>query len=97
MYKVTYPTVEKTRAAAYVSTDLAQAVMMYPITQIRTMSDKPWGRPHVSRIFASGSLVKPPMMEDTMLTAALVECLPNELVTYGLSVRVTTSAVDVAK
>lgn len=71
--------------------------MIIPMTQMSRVNARPWGRPHVSRIFAMGSFDKPPMMLDMMVVVAVSECREKVLVTNGVSDRTTTSNVDVMK
>jgi hypothetical protein len=71
--------------------------MMKPMTQMANIKVIPWGRPHESKIFAKGILLKPPIIFDMILVAAVKECSLNALVTYGLRERMTTSWMDVTK
>lgn len=94
---MTYPTDENTCAAAYVSTPLQTAIMIYPMTQMKSVKARPCGRPQVSSIFASGILLSPPMMLAIIPVAAVRLCRENELVTYGLRDRSTTSSIEAMK
>ena len=71
--------------------------MMYPMTQMQSVSANPCGRPQVSSIFASGILLSPPMILAMIPVAAVKLCRENELVTYGLSDRSTTSSIEAIK
>lgn len=65
--------------------------MMIPMTQITNISVRPCGRPHVSRIFASGNFASPPIILDTTVMVAVRECPEKVLVTNGVKARTTTS------
>jgi hypothetical protein len=64
---------------------------------MKAMRARPCGRPHVSRILASGSFDNPPIMLDMMLVEAVRECRANVLVMYGFNNLTTASCVDATK
>jgi hypothetical protein len=84
-------------AAAYIWTEVHDAMRMRPRTLNRREIAKPSNRPNTSRILARGGFITPVVVLEMIPMTGIRECKLKALVTYGKNCPVVCCCIELIK